>query len=54
MVWELATAYEVHPTMIHQWKRSPLEGAASLFERGGKAAEVAEETARDLHAKIVG
>ena len=41
--------------MIHQWKRSLLEGAVGIFERGGKAAvaaEVAEETVRDLHAKI--
>ena len=47
--------YGVHPTIIHQWKRSLLEGAAGIFERGGKAAvaaEVAEETVRDLHAKI--
>ena len=42
--------------MIHQWERPlrkrPLrEGAAGIFERGGKAAvaaEVAEETVRDL------
>ena len=27
-VSELATAYEVHPTMIHQWNTSLLEGAA--------------------------
>ena len=43
------------PLAIHQWKRSLLEGAAGIFERGGKAAaaaEVAEETVRDLHAKI--
>jgi transposase len=54
-VSELATAYEVHPTMIHQWKKSLLEGAAGVFERGGKAsvaAEIAEDTVRDLHAKI--
>ena len=54
-VSELATAYEVHPTMIHQWKKSLLEGAAGIFERGGKAAatdEIAEATVRDLHAKI--
>lgn len=41
--------------MIHQWKRSLLKGAEGTFERGGKAvlaAEVAEETVRDLHAKI--
>ena len=54
-VSELATAYEVHPTMIHQWKKALLEGAAGIFERGGQAAataEIAEETVRDLHAKI--
>lgn len=33
--WPLNMA--VHPTMIHQWKRSLLEGAAGIFERGGKA-----------------
>jgi transposase-like protein len=56
-VSELSTAYEVHPTMIHQWKKSLLEGAAGIFERGGKAtaaAAIAEDTVRDLHAKIVG
>ena len=57
-VSELATAYEVHPTMIHQWKTALLEGAAGIFERGAKAAataeiaEIAEDTVRDLHAKI--
>jgi len=55
-VSELAAGYEVHPTMIHQWKKALLEGAAGIFERGGQAAataEIAEETVRDLHAKIV-
>ena len=67
-VSELASAYEVHPTMIHQWSEplcaigsSPmasalLEGAAGIFERGGQAAataEIAEDTVRDLHARIV-
>jgi transposase-like protein len=53
-VSELATAYEVHPTMIHQWKKALLEGAAGIFERGGKvaSAEIDEDTVRDLHAKI--
>jgi transposase len=54
-VSELFAEYGVHPTMIHQWKRSLLEGAAGLFERGGNAAataEIAEETVRDLQAKI--
>ena len=54
-VSELAAVYGVHPTMIHQWKKALLEGASEIFERGGEAAvaaEVAEETVRDLHAKI--
>ena len=54
-VSELAAEYGVHPTMIHQWKRSLFEGAAGIFECGGKAtvaAEVDEETVHDLHAKI--
>lgn len=45
----------VHPTMIRQWERSLPEGSAGIFARGGKAvvvAKVAEETVRDLHAKM--
>ena len=29
---ELATAFEVHPTMIQQWKKALLEGAAGIFD----------------------
>lgn len=47
-VSELAAEYGVHPTMIHQWKKALLDGAADIFERGGKkpAVEVDEETVR--------
>ena len=40
--------------MIHTWKKALFEGAADIFERGGKTkrAEVDEETVRELHAKI--
>ena len=52
-VSELAAEYGVHPTMIHQWKRALLDGAADIFERGGKTAPVVDEdTVRSLHAKI--
>ena len=53
-VSELAAEYGVHPTMIHQWKKALLDGAADIFERGSRrpAAEVDEETVRYLHAKI--
>ena len=52
-VSELAAEYGVHPTMIHQWKKVLLDGAADIFERGGKRAlEIDSETVRSLHAKI--
>lgn len=52
-VSELAAEYGVHPTMIHQWKKALLDGAADIFESGSrKPAEVDEETVRSLHAKI--
>jgi transposase-like protein len=52
-VSELAAEYGVHPTMIHQWKRALLDGAADIFERGGKTAPaVDEDTVRSLHTKI--
>ena len=52
-VSELAAEYGVHPTMIHQWKRALLDGAADISERGGKRApEIDEDTVRSLHAKI--
>ena len=50
----LAAEYVLHPTMIHQWKKAPFDGAADVFERGGKkpAAQVDDEALRSLHAKI--
>ena len=52
-VSDLAAEYGVRPTMIHQWKKALLDGAADIFERGGKRTpEIDEETVRPLHAKI--
>lgn len=53
-VSELSAEYGVHPTMIHQWKKALLDGAADIFERGGRkpVSEVDEETVRALYAKI--
>ncbi len=53
-VSELSSMYGVHPTMIHQWKKALLEGAADIFERGSKKAtpEFDEATVKELHAKI--
>jgi transposase len=31
---ELASQYEIHPTMINNWKRDLLEKASELFDNG--------------------
>lgn len=52
---ELAAECDVHPTLIHQLKRSLLEGATGIFDCGGKAAataEIAENAVLNLHTKI--
>ena len=50
---ELASKYDVHPTMIASWKRQVKEGMVASFS--GKAATVKKDSKaeiRELHAKI--
>ena len=52
-VGELASRFGVHPTMIHQWKKALVEGAAEVFERGRTPAEPVDAgRIKELHAKI--
>jgi transposase len=34
---ELASQYEIHPTMLNTWKRELLENASELFDKGKSA-----------------
>ena len=40
---EVAAQFGVHPTLIHDWKKKLLAGAAGIFENGAKAATAAAE-----------
>ena len=54
-VAELASQYQVHPTMINNWKRQLLEEASSLFEKGseiGKANESQQAQIDELYRQI--
>ena len=53
-VAELASQYEVHPTMVNNWKRQLLEGASEIFERGpqSKAASDQKGQVNELYRQI--
>jgi transposase len=40
---EVAAQFGVHPTLIHDWKKRLLAGAAGIFEGGAKAATAPAE-----------
>jgi len=51
-VTQLAARYEVHPTMIHTWKRNLLEGAANIFDKGNKPDKQSEAKVDELYRHI--
>lgn len=52
-VQQIASHYEVHPSLVVQWKRRLLEGAAGIFSEGPRAAEAADEELKaELYQQI--
>ena len=47
---ELASAFGVHPNQIYNWKKQLLDGAVSVFEGGGAAAE---GTVSEAHVDVL-
>src|SRR5215218_11463640 len=49
---EVAAQFGVHPTLIHDWKKKLLAGAAGVFEAGAKAAPAADAHQAELFEQI--
>jgi transposase len=51
-VAQLSGRYEVHPTVIHTWKRNLLDGAADLFGKGHKKENQTDTKVDELYRHI--
>jgi len=50
---ELASKFDVHPTLIHGWKKQLVAGAESIFSAGAKTTAVdAEVQQAELYEQI--
>jgi transposase len=48
----LAARFGVHPTMINNWKRALLDGAADIFDQGHKSRQNTEAQVDELYRQI--
>lgn len=46
---ELAQRFGIHPTMITEWKRSLLEGAAEIFDKHQKHQKQSDAKIDEMH-----
>jgi len=51
-VSELAARFGVHPTMINNWRRALVEGAAEIFDKGHKSRKQTEADVDELYRQI--
>ena len=49
---ELATRFGLHPTMINNWKRSLVQSAAEVFQKGHKSGNQNEAQIDELYRQI--
>jgi transposase-like protein len=49
---ELASRFGVHPTMVNNWKRTLLESAADIFDKGQKSRKQTEAQMDELYRQI--
>jgi len=51
-VAELSARFGIHPTMISNWKRALLDGAADVFDKGQKSRKQNESQVEELYRHI--
>jgi transposase-like protein len=49
---QLASRFNIHPTMISAWKRQLVESAADLFDKNQRSRKQAEAQTDDLYRQI--
>jgi transposase-like protein len=49
---QVASQYEVHPTLIHAWKKQLLAGAEAVFGSGAKPTGPPEDKTAELYEQI--
>ncbi len=49
---QLASRFNIHPTMISAWKRQLVESAADLFDKNHKSRKQAEAQTDELYRQI--
>lgn len=51
-VAELAVRFDIHPTMIGNWKKALVEGACEIFDKGQKIKKQNETQVDELYTQI--